>query len=78
MLEEYDAFCEAERRKRVEIDGIERVILYELNNHECYYSGTIEPDLLDALSEWYGVSKDDIWKLFKNKKHKIVVTAVQF
>ena len=42
------------------------VIRYELNNYECYYTG----DITDALAvlKNYGLTRDQVSKVFHNKK----------
>lgn len=42
------------------------VIIYELNNHECYYTGDIS-DALDIL-KGYGFTREQVLAVFHNKK----------
>lgn len=44
-------------------------ILYELNNHEAYYTGSIE-STLDCLGEDY--SEAEVLAVFRNKKAKVM------
>jgi len=48
-------------------NGLQAIIIRELNNYECYYTGDPE-DAISAL-ELYPVTEDDILKVFKNKNH---------
>ena len=69
MLDDFDAHNEAERLRRLEEDGLKKIILYELNNHECYYCWEIE-DVLPLL-EWYWATREQVRKLFKNRNADI-------
>ena len=42
-------------------------ILYELNNHECFYSGSID-DAMDVLGEDY--TREEVTEVYKNYKTK--------
>ena len=69
MLEDFHAHNESERLRRLEEVWLKNIILYELNNHECYYSEDIE-DALPIL-EWYGATADQVRALFKNRNADI-------
>lgn len=69
MLQDFDAHNEAERLRRLEEVWLKNIILYELSNHECYYTGDIE-DVLPLL-EWYGATREQVQKLFRNSKADI-------
>lgn len=69
MLEDFDAHIESERLRRLDEVGLKNIILYELNNYECYYTWEIE-DALPIL-ESYGATADQVWALFKNKNADI-------
>lgn len=58
---------EGRERKLAEM-GIDKIIEYELSNHECFYTGEID-DALDAL-EGYGVTAEQVWKVFHAIKHQ--------
>jgi|TARA_Y100000310_G_scaffold345581_1_gene466891 hypothetical protein len=46
-------------------NGLEKIILRELANHEAYYTGEID-DTFEAIKS-YGVTKEQIWKMYHNK-----------
>lgn len=52
-----------EAKNRLEADGIDNIIKFELNNHECYYTGDISP--LEFLIDEYGITWDKIRDIFK-------------
>ena len=55
-----------ERLKNATPKTKREAILYELNNHECYYTG----DTTDVIELFDGIyTEEDINKTFKNKKH---------
>jgi hypothetical protein len=45
-----------------------KVILYELNNHECFYTGSID-DAMPTL-ESLGYTKNQVLKIFKAERKK--------
>lgn len=52
-----------EAKNRLDADGIDNIIKFELNNHECYYTGDISP--LEFLIDEYGITWDKIRDIFK-------------
>ena len=46
---------------------LNKVIRYELNNYECYYTGETT-DAYEAL-KYLGITKDQINKVFRNKNY---------
>jgi hypothetical protein len=50
----------------MEENGKKAIILRELGNHECWYTGDPEP-CVDKLKD-YPITKEEVWKVFKNKK----------
>ena len=48
-------------------NGLQAIIIRELNNYESYYTGDAE-DAIEAL-KGYPVTTEDILKVFKNKNH---------
>jgi len=52
MIEAMDKYYEDERKKRLEADGLEAIIRYELGNYECWYTGNIGDDVYGMLSEY--------------------------
>lgn len=69
MLKDFDAHIESERLRRLDEVGLKNIILYELNNYECYYTWEIEDALPILVS--YGATADQVWALFKNKNADI-------
>lgn len=69
MMKDFDAHIESERLRRLHEVGLKNIILYELNNYECYYTGDIE-DALPIL-ESYWATPDQVWALFKDKNADI-------
>ena len=64
-MKEIEAWKKAEVKKNK--DGQEEQILYELNNHEAFYTQDIE-DTYQALGKQY--TRKEIWKVFyKNKEN---------
>lgn len=55
-----------ESQKRLEADGIDAIIKYEYNNHECDYTGDIAP--LAFLIEEYGTTWEYICEVLKVDK----------
>jgi len=49
-------------------NGIENIILRELGNYECFYTGSIE-DCVEAL-ERYGISEKAILETFRAERKK--------
>jgi len=66
MLQAMENHYQAERDKRKEIEGIDNIILYEYNNHECDYTGDISP--LEYLCDGYNITMDYIKSVLK-KNH---------
>lgn len=50
-------------------NGLEKIILRELNNHEAYYTRDIT-STVEAL-EPYDITAEQVEKLFHNKNHKL-------
>ncbi len=55
--------------KDLKENGKERVILRELANHEAYYTGEIDATY-EALKN-YGITQEEIMKMFRNKNAKL-------
>lgn len=53
-------------KEDIKANGIEAIILRELNNHEAYYDGDTERTF-EALEE-YGITHDEVKKMYRNKK----------
>jgi hypothetical protein len=50
-------------------NGLEKIILRELRNHEAYYTREID-DTYESLKP-YGVTEEQVWKMFKNKNARL-------
>lgn len=68
-LEAYRQHNENEKKRRIEEVWLKNIILCELDNHECYYTGDIE-DAMETL-EHYGATREQVMQVFKNKKAEI-------
>lgn len=51
-------------------NGLERIVIRELNNHEAYYTTHLE-STIEALTD-YPVTPEDIKHIFHNKNYKII------
>jgi len=61
------AKIQAEKKQAIKDRAdIKKVILYELNNYECFYTGDIE-DALRALSA-LGVTRDQVLEVYKTAR----------
>jgi len=56
-------------KQDVKENGLSKIVLRELNNHEAYYSGNTE-STCEALDD-YPVTKEQILKVFRNKNFVI-------
>jgi len=54
-------------------NGINNIVLRELGNYECYYTGDIT-SAFDELKQ-YGVTVEQVQKKFTNKNYKIELQA---
>lgn len=57
-------------RQDIQDHGLERIILRELGNYECWYTGDIEP-CWEAIQNYPGIKKEYVARLFTNKNYKI-------
>lgn len=48
----------------------EQHILYELNNHECYYTGNIDP-ACEVLEDYTREEVEAVYKTYKAKKNEV-------
>jgi hypothetical protein len=64
LLKAYEALHDEDRTKRLEVFGVERIIEYELANHECWYTGSIPKDTIEYLVEDFGATKEMIYKVY--------------
>lgn len=56
---EYNKIIENAIKQDLKENGKEKIIERELNNHECYYTGEIDQNVIDSLSD-YNISKKEI------------------
>lgn len=61
-------------KQDLEENGKHNVILRELNNHECFYTNDID-DCVDKLSDYPGITRDDVRAVFKNKTNPTYETV---
>ena len=57
-------------KRMIEKYWIDRIIKYQLNNHECFYTWDIEDVLF--LIDQYGCTKDDIIRVYKQEKKNFI------
>jgi len=69
LVEGLDLIYKESIAQDIKDHGLENIILRELVNHEAYYTGDID-STFDAI-ESYGVTKEQIWKLYRNTNHKL-------
>jgi len=69
LIENLNTIYKESIQQDIKENGIENIIKRELNNHEAYYTGEID-QTYDALKD-YGITKENIFKIFKNKNYKI-------
>ena len=69
LLDELDAIYKNAIKLDIEENGLTRIIIRELNNHEAYYTGDID-DTARALAD-YPVTVEDIRKVYRNKNHEL-------
>lgn len=56
---EWNKMLENAIKQDLKENGKEKIIERELNNHECYYTGEIDQNVIDSLSD-YSISKKEI------------------
>lgn len=66
LWQAFKEHTQKESQKRLEIEGIEQIIRYELANHEVYYTG--ELDSVDWLIEEFGTTKEQIREIYNKYK----------
>jgi len=57
-------------QKRIELEGKDSIILYELNNYETFYTEDLE-DAYNAVKE-YGFSLEDVNQVYKDNKEEFL------
>ena len=68
FLDELNDIYEKGIEKDVEINGMENIIIYQLKNYECYYTGNIE-DAVDCLVGSYPTTREEIEEVYKKTRH---------
>ena len=68
MIIDFKDHNEQEDKNRLEADWLDKIIEYELWNHECYYTWDIN-DIL-WLCETYWTTKEYIREIYHKNKHK--------
>lgn len=53
----------------IELHTLNRIILRELANHECFYTGDVT-DCVEKLKDYPGISEKLIWKIFNKNYNK--------
>jgi hypothetical protein len=51
FITEFEGICDKNNQNLKEKAGIDNIIRYELSNHECYYTGTVE-SAAEALASY--------------------------
>lgn len=69
LLEGLDTIQAEGIKQDIKDHGIKKIILRELNNYECYYTGD-PSDAIENLAQ-YGITSEQVYKLFRNKKAEI-------
>lgn len=62
FMEELGDLQRKQRDEKLETFGKEKIILYELRNHECFYTGDYSEIYEDM--EDYGITKEEVEKVF--------------
>lgn len=68
LLAELEEISKWGRKKDIKENTKERVILRELDNHECYYTNDITT-AVETL-EPYGITREEVMMMYRNKNHK--------
>jgi hypothetical protein len=69
MLKAFDLHNEEDKKRRIKEEWLNKIILYELNNHECFYINDIDDNVFDLLKE-YGATEEQIIKIYKENVNK--------
>lgn len=70
LFEELEKIHTDSIEQDIQENTLEGIVLRELGNHEAYYTGEID-DTWDAVECYPGLTKDIVYKLFRNKNYKI-------
>lgn len=62
FMKRFEEIVDAGMKERLEKEGRENVIKYELSNYECYYVGSWEEAL--PVLESYGITEHEVAKVY--------------
>ncbi len=68
LWKKFETFNKGEREKRLQQDGIESIIKYELSNYESYYTRDISDAL--AILKGYGATEKQVQAVFEKEAPK--------
>ena len=68
LCEGLDKLIDAYSAARVRLNGLDSVILYELRNHECFYTGDYR-DAYDALEHYKEVTLEEVERVYYENRH---------
>ena len=68
LMEDYTKYNEDKILDRIQTQGLESIIEYELNNYECYYIGSIH-DAIPRLHTYWATT-EQIYDIYMKTKHK--------
>lgn len=74
LFKELDKIYNDSIKQDIQENTLEGIVLRELGNHEAYYTGDID-STWDAVENYPGLTRDIVYKLFRNKKFKILSDA---
>ena len=63
LYDSLDKLIDAHSAARVRLNGLDSVILYELRNHECFYTGDYQ-DAYDALEHYEEVTLEEVERVY--------------
>lgn len=69
MLDDIDEHYNKENQRILDEKGLDSCILYELLNHECYYTYNLTP-AIEACKDRWNASAECVKRVFKENKHK--------
>lgn len=68
MIKALTKFSQDERERELKIRGKKNIIVYELNNHEAFYTGDIEPAM--EVLEGYGFTRQEVVDVYNEIRNK--------
>ena len=66
LVAEYSQICKDGIEQDIKENGFHNIILRELNNHECFYTGD-HTDAWQSLQAYPGLTEAMVLEVFKNK-----------